>query len=205
MPIELCQSRPPLAVRQFCMSAHKLILHPVVADAAPASEPGLISALGEIGLLGTPFELDGRSHFQTGPAFLDHISFLGCSPSIELEPPAHALEAAARCGGFCHLSLQSTTAAPQLRLRNGHGPRCRKCRADIDPALIPLQHGSMTCPQCGRVTTTAHLNWRQAGAYARIFLEIWGIHAHEAVPSDGLLDHLATITGFDWGFFYIED
>ncbi len=187
------------------MSARKLILHPLAADAAPASDAGLVQALGEFGLLGATFELDGRSHFQTGSAFLDHISFLGCSPAIELEPPASDREAVARSGGFCHLSLTPTTPVARLRLRGGYAPRCRHCRADINLDEIPLHDGGLTCSDCGHHTMTAQLNWRQAGAYARIFLEIWGIHPHEAVPGDGVLDYLTTFTGFDWGFFYIED
>lgn len=184
------------------MSAYKLCLHPqdehtTLTDPRPA-----LAALERLGVIGTPFLLDGHAHYQTGPAFLEQLSFLGCSPVIELEPPATDQEAAARRGAFCHLQLH-THAEPQLRRRPEPLPRCRQCRTSLpaERLTIPL----ITCPQCGASGSPAALNWRQAGAYARLFLDIWGIHPAEAVPSDPLLATLTASTGTDWGFCYLKD
>lgn len=184
------------------MTAPKLVLHP--AAATTELPPDVLAAtLRELGLIGAAFPLDGRTHYRTGPGFLDHISFLGCAPAIELEPPAAEADAAARAGQFCHVQLPDAGTPPRLRLRPDLRPRCRTCRCDIDPALIAIP--AAACPGCGTGIDPDRLNWRQAGGYAAQFLDIWGIHTAEAVPGDRLLDRLGGLSGCAWGFFYIED
>lgn len=184
------------------MTAPKLVLHPA-APAADLPPDILAEALRELGLIGADFPLDGRTHYRTGPGFLDHISFLGCAPAIELDPPAAGVDAAARAGRFCHIQLPEAGGRTRLRLRSGQQPRCRDCRRGLDSALIGIP--AAACPGCGAGIDPARLNWRQAGGYAAQFLDIWGIHTAEAVPGDRLLDRLAGLSGCAWGFFYIED
>lgn len=186
------------------MSAPKLVLHPVAPGQHPAPA-ALLAALHGLGFLGPAFDLDGQRHYRAGPAFLDHISFLGCAPSIELEPPVIEPEAAARAGRFCHIRLPEQATPARLRLRPGQRPRCRSCRGDIAPAAFVEETAEILCPGCGRRCNPERLNWRQAGGYAGLFLDIWGIHAAEAVPGDRLLDSLARAGGCAWTFFYTED
>lgn len=189
------------------MTAPKLVLHPVT-PATGLSPAAVLEVLRELGLIGAPFRLDGRQHYGTGPGFLDHISFLGCAPCIELDAPATDPETAARAGWFCHFQLSETGAQPRLRLRPGQRPRCRTCRRDIDPAVFADPAGvgeGIVCPGCGRNTEPMQLLWRQAGGYAALFLDIWGIHTAEAVPGDRLLDSLGRLSRCAWTFFYIED
>ncbi|MBU1192538.1 MAG: hypothetical protein KKE76_12590 [Gammaproteobacteria bacterium] len=189
------------------MSAPKLVLYPTAADTYLAG-PALRHALEKLNFISTQFQLDGQSHYHTGPAFLDHISFLGCSPAIALEAPTQDAESAARTGRFCHLHLHEATKLPRLRIRPGQRPRCRQCRTDIEPeSLLSLNSASVTlnCPGCRREIEPERLNWRQSGAIARIFLDIWGIHNGEAVPGDLLLQQLGHTTSGRWDFFYIED
>ena len=172
------------------------------------ARPALLHTLARLDFISTDFLLDERTHYHTGPAFLDHISFLGCSPAIELAAPAQDAEAAARAGRFCHLHLHEATKLPRLRIRPGQRPRCRQCRTDIEPeSLLSLNASSvtLTCPGCRRQIEPERLNWRQSGAIARIFLDIWSIHIAEAVPTDLLLQQLGHTTGGRWDFFYIED
>lgn len=189
------------------MSAYKLVLHPLQAAAEPRSPAGLVAALGEAGLIGAAFDLDGRRHFRTGPRFLEHLTFLGCSPVVELDPPADDRDGHARAGRFCHIELQSVTAAPRLRVRAEHPPRCRQCRRPVERTRLhaAAAGGALICAGCGTTSRLEHLNWRQAGGYARVFLDLWGIHPAEAVPGDGLLEALRAFTDGPWGFFYTED
>ena len=73
------------------------------------------------------------------------------------------------------------------------------------PQMIQAPSAAVVCPGCGQSTLPAGLNWRQSGGYAQLFLDIWGIHTAEAVPSDRLLDGLGQASGGPWHFFYIED
>lgn len=185
------------------MTAPKLVLHPIDPMNVPAYA-GLLEVLCDLGLIGAAFTLNGRRHYRTGPGFLDHISFLGCAPSIELDPPRSEAEAAALAGRFCHVHLPEHGTTARLRLRTGQRPRCRTCRCGIDPPAFVAPAG-ITCPGCGKVSPAERLNWRQAGGYAGLFLDIWGIHTAEAVPGDRLLDALGRAGGCPWTFFYIED
>lgn len=189
------------------MTAFKLVLHPDCQTESP-SFPAILETLRDLGMLGKAFPVDGREHFLPGEAFLDHIVFLGCAPMIELAPPAHDIEAAARAGRFCHLLLHPATAHPRARVRQSQLPRCRRCRSDIAPNALPASadpRAEVICPHCGSTASVADLNWRQAGGHARIYLDIFGIYAGEAVPGDGLLDALGHATTGRWSFFYIED
>lgn len=185
------------------MAAYKLVLHPLQPQAQLADAEAAQQALLELGLCGQAFDLDGRRHYETGPAFLELICFLGCAPAIELTPPAQQLAESARQGAFCHLAWRSLSAAPRLRLQAGQRPRCPACRAAIEPAAFA--NPPLRCVQCARELSSERLLWRQSGAYARIFLDIWGIHPAEAVPSDALLDCLASFTDSKWGFFYLQE
>lgn len=183
------------------MSAPKLVLHPDTFASPPTTE-AILAALRELRVIGEAFRLDGRVHYLAGPGFLDHLTFLGCAPSIELDPPAAGLDAAARTGRFCHIQVHPPTPELRVRHRVGQGPRCRACRGDFPPeALAQPRDRFITCPGCGRTTPAAGLNWRQTGGCARVFLDIWGIHTGEAVPGEQLLERL----GAGWRFFYTED
>lgn len=183
------------------MSAPKLVLY-LDNTALPPPEPEeVLRLLDELGIIGPAFDLDGRSHYRTGPAFLDHLTFLGCAPSIELDPPAAGLTEAALAGRFCHLHLQCLSADPRVRHRVGQPPRCRGCRSEFTAESLATAGDRFVCPGCGRHSTAEGLNWRQAGGYSRLFLDFWGIHTGEAVPGEQLLERLGTA----WRFFYTED
>lgn len=182
------------------MPAPKLVLHPDVSSPPPAIE-AVLAALRDLGVIGQPFALDGRTHYRTGPGFLDHLTFLGCAPAIELDPPATGPTEAARSGRFCHVQLHPPTRAPRVRHRAGQGPRCRACRSDLLLEVLTPVEDHFTCPGCGRAAPAAGWNWRQTGGCARLFLDIWGIHTGEAVPGEQLLARL----GESWRFFYTED
>ena len=189
------------------MTAFKLVLHPDcrIESLSPSA---ILETLRDLGMLGETFLVDGREHYLPGDAFLDHIVFLGCAPTIELAPPTHGAEAAARAGRFCHLFLHPITQQPRARIRRNQLPRCPRCRSDIAAGRLPASADPLTasvCPRCGSTAPVADLNWRQAGGHARIYLDIFGIYAGEAVPGDGLLDALGRTTAGRWSFFYIED
>lgn len=182
------------------MSAPKLVLYPD-ASLPPPEPEAVLQRLEELGIIGPAFELDGQIHYRTGTTFLDHLTFLGCAPAIELDPPASGMAEAARAGRFCHIHLHPLAAKPQVRHRTGQPPRCRACRCEFTEGTLGWTPNSFVCPSCGRHTPADQLNWRQAGGCARLFLDIWGIHTGEAVPGEQLLGRL----GPAWRFFYTED
>lgn len=182
------------------MPAPKLVLYPDAVLPPPDPEV-LLRLLDELGVIGPAFALDGRTHYCTGPAFLEHLTFLGCAPAIELDPPAAGSDEAARDGRFCHVHLPPPAAEPHVRHRPGQPPRCRACGGEFTAESLVTAGDGFICPGCGRHSAAHGLNWRQAGGYSQLFLEFWGIHTGEAVPGEQLLGRL----GADWRFFYTED
>jgi hypothetical protein len=85
--------------RSAHLHAQALVLY-AGHDCRPGADAGELAAgLRQIGLIGDSIMVDGESRYQAGEHFLDSISFLGCSPYIELEPGADDTP-------FCHVSFE---------------------------------------------------------------------------------------------------
>jgi hypothetical protein len=197
------------------MAVHKLVLYPASLDCPVVDRAALIAALRSIGLIATPACHDPAGGYRAGTQFLQLVSFLGCSPAIELDPPADPDECARACasGRLCHVRLP---AAPEhLRFRADRRlptPRCPHCRKAEDhwDSLItqwratPRETG-WVCRACGHHGRLFDLNFRQRGAFGHNFIDIWGIHPAEAVPGESLLDTLGELAGCDWKYMYLQD
>jgi hypothetical protein len=190
------------------MSAGKLILHPQAALSPPPGQRALVSAVSEIGLVGEMLDSPPeRQRFLAGERFLQLVSFLGCSPHIELEPPTTGSD------DFCYLEVLGPWAPPRLlRGRNTRPPGCPSCGrrknglpAQLRPWAELPEALRWKCGHCGAEHHPAQWNWRQQGGAARIALSINGIFPSEALPSDALLGTLKALNGEPWGYCYIQD
>ena len=197
------------------MAVHKLVLCPTHVDQGVVDTTTLVIALRSIGLLGVPACYDLPGAFRVGEQFLQLVSFLGCSPAIELEPPLDPEECARVCasGKLCHVRIP----VPDQRIRfRGDSrlptPRCPHCRKAIEfwPELLARwrsepQASDWECRICSYQGRLFDLNFRQRGAFARCFVDIWGIHPAEAVPDESLLSSLAGLSGGEWKYLYLQD
>lgn len=177
-----------------------LMLFPANSDWRPDSLAALQNSLQAVGLAGDPLPEKYGAGFRTGPQFISQVSFLGCSPAIQLEPDASGTD-----DGFCAVRVHCFEDGAKL-LSTAHNPRprCPACHAvvSVDPALGAEQ--SVACAACGRSSTLYALDWRRAAGYARCFIEITGIYPEEALPTDGLLAALQTVSQCPWRYFYIQ-
>jgi len=196
------------------MPAPKLLLHPVDPDTAAVPEDRLARDLQAIGLIGDRTPLGKTVFYPVGEQFLQLVTFLGCSPAIELDPPDDPLELenASAAGRFCHVFISS---GEQLRFR-GDGqtrtPRCPRCRSPEPDWKARLQswqagqHGpDWTCQDCGFRGRLSDLVFRKTAGFGRTFLEIRGIYPSEAVPGPTLLETLASLTGNPWTTIYLRE
>lgn len=196
------------------MAAHKLLLHPAEPSHSPVGLGRLAECLQAIGLLGAPISLQDGQFYPTGERFLQLLTFLGCAPAIELDPPADPaeLEQASAAGRFCHVFL-SETQQLQFRAdkqtRTAHCPQCRKPEP-VWKAIIqawqqdPLNTG-WQCAACGHAGRPTELQFRKTAGFGKTWVEIRGIHPFEAVPGDTLLAALRALTGCDWNTLYLKE
>jgi len=195
------------------LPAYMMLLHP--ANPACAVEPErLADTLQGLGLIGAPRPLGERVFYPTGAEFLQLVTFLGCSPAIELDPPADParLAQASAAGRFCHAFI---TRTPQPRLRADAAtpaPRCPTCKQPLPdwPATLmrwrlQLPAAPWQCSGCRQDTDIMSLRFRKTAGIARIWLDIRGIHPFEAVPAPALLDGLRALTGTDWLTCYLQE
>lgn len=197
------------------MPAYKLLLCPVDPD-CPAIDTGtLADRLQEIGLAGDAVSLGTDTGYRTGARFLQLMTFLGCSPAIELELPEDASARAAACaaGQVCHIRLSQSDG--RLRFRADArmaAPRCPQCRqpvenweARIDAWRSNPADSGWRCGHCGHRGRLFDLNFRKSAGFGHTFIEIWGIHPNETVPVAALFDALEELSGCQWKTLYVND
>ena len=139
-----------------------------------------------------------HKHYLPGDKFLNLITFLGCSPSINLEP-IHAEP-------YCFIQLlKQTPQAEYLGATSHVNPKCPACGKRIahwKTEQWQQPNENCTCDKCQQQTPYAQLNWKHECGFARCGFEIHHIYPHEAVPTDQLLDLLKQCTGFGWEYCY---
>lgn len=160
-----------------------------------SDDPGvLVKAMEELGLVGSRVE-QSPSDYLPGDRFLDHITFLGCSPNIALSPEEGKQ--------YCYIRFSEMRPAPLLYAgSNTRSPRCRQCEM--------VMHnwrdcsGSDFCDHCSIEARQNNLMWRRQGALSRWVIEILNIYPREAVPSVLLLTALENASGVEWRYAYLQ-
>lgn len=179
------------------MQDNRLVLTPCDTGASLPAQGELLRLLRELGLAGEQFEWQGEQHCLPGERFLDLISFLGCSPLINIEPTTDGSE-------FCHIVVARFDSPRFLAGKNTRQPRCPACKQGMpvwrDWVDTPLT--AHRCPLCGAELQLAGLNWRRSAAVACAAISIYGVHDSEAVPTELLLTALERHTGQRWTYFY---
>jgi hypothetical protein len=190
-------------------TSHKLVLHPADPDYAPENPGTLRDALHELGLLGDRLADDSGELYFTGENFLELITFLGCSPVVNLGPGS-SVEAGNE--PFCQVRIGTVESVTRFYAGSDRlVPRCPACRYRISSWAEIIKDWEQSpsayrwsCPQCSGQLQAHQLNWRQSAGFGRFFMEIYGVFPHEAVPGEQLLATLARITGVQWSYFYSE-
>ncbi len=196
------------------MAAYKLLLYPQDPYCAPVELARLDDALQEIGFIAAPVATRDGVFYPTGTRFLQLLSFLGCAPAIELDPPTDpaALETARTSGSFCHVYL---SCSDQLQFRADPGtpaPRCPACRqpdTDWRPQVAAWQGNPVldewTCQRCGFSGRLTDLQFRKSAGFSCTWVEVRGIYPSEAVPGEALLTRLRQLSGCNWLTIYLKE
>jgi hypothetical protein len=183
-----------------------LVLTPAPA-APPPSREATIEHLDRSGFIGEAFDAGGKQGFLIGERFLQQLTFMGCSPHIELSPPEDG-------GSFCHVRIRGPLQEPILLAgRNAQPPRCASCRGRVEAWRESLAawrrrpaEAQVICPRCGKAQHPMDLDWKKQAGCGRLLIEIADVFPGEAVPVASLLKGLEQLGAGAWRYFYyLED
>ncbi len=174
----------------------------------------LLNGLNNLGFIGkTVFNQSIDQEYCVGDSFLQLVTFMGCSPYIEFEPPAQLRPEGV--ADFCFIRVLTTNGNPVLyhatqldKLKTV--PRCKHCRKVIAgwvehaPVFNTTNHWQLDCPACGHKLTPGELDWRKASGSGNLFIEVVNVYLQEAVPTDAFLQQLETISTSPWQYFYTD-
>jgi len=194
------------------VSIARLVIYPLELHYVPDDRRILANALSEIEFIGEQLPvadpaiaptINNGQRFLIGDQFLNFVTFMGCSPAIEIEPPDNGSE------DFCHVVISPAHDKTEFCAdAAGKGPRCPHCRhEEQDWQTLAKQYQDDTaleyaCPQCQQITPLLNLNWRKSAVAARIFISIYSVFPNEAVLADKVLQVLEQATGARWRYFY---
>ena len=143
----------------------KLILYPDNIYQIPSDIGRIIHALDKLGLLTQPQYRNDT--YLPGDNFLNLITFLGCSPSINLAPTAD--------DPFCSIHFSPIEKhAFCLGHSNTIQPKCPHCKKRIDHwhSIDRWQNAEtlITCKHCKVESEIHSLKWRQEAGMVAIKL-----------------------------------
>ncbi len=183
----------------------RLLLVPDSLEWTASSAP-VLAYLQESGFVGRSLDNEKPDAFLVGDHFLQLITFMGCSPHIELEPRGDG-------GSFCH--VQVIGPLPELQLIRGDNtqpPRCGQCRGrlphwqeELASWCVHPERADVLCPRCGHRQRPVDLGWRRNAGFGRLFVAVEDVFPGEAVPVPSFLQGLQRASGVAWEYFYIRD
>lgn len=184
------------------MPENLLYLCPVDFNSTPVERSILIASLRQADFIAQEMTFSGDTHYHPGEKFLSLLTFLGCSPVIDMGEPGKTGE------GFTHIGFEGPLEQPRFVSGNNlKTPRCPDCghRFENWQSLVsaPWSH-TFSCPGCNRQLTAPQLRWRKCAGFGRLFIKVWGVFESEAVPSPELLALLERLSGHSWQHFYVR-
>lgn len=163
----------------------------------------MVTALQNAGLIAhspaaptTPCSTD----YLAGERFLELIVFMGCSPSVQLQPDKPG-------SAYCYISFEKHPEPGKLYSGSLSRPaQCKLCKSDLVTQQLHdciSTQTSPTCPQCEKSLDWSEIRWNKTIGLARDVILIHNIFPHEAIPADELVNTINRVSGINWRYFYI--
>lgn len=191
-------------------SNYGMVFYPENHKFVPENRDALLVSLQSEGFIGDFFlvnenQQDEQSGYLIGEEFLKLITFLGCSPQIQVTPPKTISE----WGNFCYIEIQQFGKPRYFKGLNQPKCSCPQCKSRVTRALPSMAEWlpgiqQVICPKCGQVTLTENLNWRHGAGFGQLFIVVHSIYPNEAVPTDKLMRLLLSASNQTMNYFYFE-
>ncbi len=146
---------------------------------------------------------ENATRYQTGDKFLSLLSFMGCSPNIEIVPQENK--------PYCYIEIENTPTKTAFisgkNLRKYTCPECKQRINAIGELINTALHNNtplIHCTHCHHPIHYNNINWRKTGFVAKHWVVVGNIYESEAVPNDNLLSYLKKVTRTSWRFAYIR-
>jgi len=167
----------------------KLVLYPEESGYEIDLEK-LEEVLTENRFIGTELS---KYQYLVGDDFLSHLTFMGCSPNIELEPQTDDKP-------FCYIALNRSGKSQFIAGSNLKKARCTYCKGEVSKLDV-----NALCAHCDKPLALTKINWRKTAFVAKVWITIGNIYELEAIPNDALLSTLQRTTGVQWKPAYIRN
>jgi len=186
---------------------HRLVLHPRNSEYAPPSWRVIIEALRDIGFISEAFGARPDLCYFAGEKFLQLVTFMGCSPAINLIPnDKNTTES-------CYIQFKPIgdvvfryTRQQEVRaLCPQCGARVISWRALVEHWGNDLENTQFVCEKCAVHDSIYHLRWREKAGFARLFIDVCNIYPQEGIPTDQLLALLERVTQQKWCYFFTNN
>lgn len=176
----------------------KLHLYPVQLDCNSDRYPeklapnALKKVLNDLKFIGKVISDQPVTRYEVGDKFLSQLTFMGCSPDIELEPQNDK--------PYCYIEIERRDELCFIAGKNLKPAKCPHCKSFI----TQLRIAQPSCANCKKDLVPEKLNWRKTAFYASSWITIGNIYELEAIPNDSLLIALDKETGIKWKVAYIR-
>lgn len=155
----------------------------------------LVSSLNGIGFINDEIP-DTQQCFFTGEQFLNHITFLGCAPSIQFIATDEKPD-------FCFIRIICSKEIKAIHTRTlARAPHCPHCKKPVQSWHESDKNKMLRCTHCQKSSSVYDYDWRRTAGFARVFIEVTEVYPKEAIPQPSLLEKLASLTDVEWDYFY---
>ncbi len=171
----------------------------------------IIKTLYDLGIINKTIIETNPHYFFAGDNYLQHISFLGCSPYLNFEPQkkltSSDLNNTIADLNYIHFYCSTETVC----FKNtdfGVKAVCPKCRTKISEWRNLISNWEKNselkanCPECQQTLNITDIDWKKTAGFFNTAILFYGIQAELAVPTDNFLAQLNGMTKTEWHYFY---
>ncbi len=183
---------------------NQLVLYCQLPVSKPVSRKLVHNKLLEIGLISAINAPTNTVVFPTGLQFNNLVSFVGCSPILNLDS-----EQAENEFGLAKIEIEIPQASNEeyfLFGENTRAPKCPICSTTINAWRSNLTTDYLIrCSHCNSDIDLKNLAWGKYAAYTCFYIAINGIYQREAIPLDSFLKSLELVFNAEVKYCYLQN